>query len=813
MKPHDTLILLTLAAGLTVGSRAGADTVAFWPFDEPVGLYPSSVLADHSGNGCPLILGPGGSVVPGKFGRALTTADQPAPKYPPGSVLFGLTQLPVPAGRTVPPLSWMNARFTALNTAGEKHLRKEVPQVNPGETKLNLGAFDWTIEFWYRPGPAPVAEAGAVVFEIGTGPRGENDRITALMFNRDAAGFTLVNQPAGLRLAIPSDATALRRDGPWAHFAFVYDAAARQLTHYVDGRPQPTPPAAEVKALAAGPEAYFTVGRDARWGRPLPGALDELRISTGKVYTAAFTAPGSLVSAPDAGAPARKPVISQPLLFAANAAPNEPVALGSRRHLMIDDALFPVHQAVTFSPEPPRRVELVFSITGRFRKHVCVIEDEQGLIRIYSPIGQQDRLGVRTSRDGLRFDVPKLSNLEPDDPNIVTAESAGTPTVFIDPLAPPAERWKLVAGDEGSGIYLFTSPDGYKWKQVPTAAMPARSGSQSNMFYDDQRGQYIGYHRTDSGTNVFGKTERRSATTIVDSLRPPWPFPALTPADYERLAASLRLHKERPWYLDNGPLTPGGVGPEYPLDFKPLDGFDPPATDLYVPKAVKYAGAPDTYLAFPCVYYHYEGTQPAGRRELGEEAQRRGSGPIETQLMTSRDGVHWTRYPRPVWLNVGLTDGWDIHQTYMAQGLVRRGDEIWMYSFNTEEYHSGGKGRPSRRGMFRTVHRIDRFVAARAPYEQAGMLYSRPLVFAGRKLVLNVDTGATGDLQVGLLEGDGRPIPGYGLDDCVYVNGNELRYEVSWLGQGADLSKFAGRPVRLVVRLRGASFYALQFTD
>jgi hypothetical protein len=76
-----------------------------------------------------------------------------------------------------------------------------------------------------------------------------------------------------------------------------------------------------------------------------------------------------------------------------------------------------------------------------------------------------------------------------------------------------------------------------------------------------------------------------------------------------------------------------------------------------------------------------------------------------------------------------------------------------------------------------------------------------------------VDTGATGDLQVGLLEGDGRPIPGYGLDDCVYVNGNELRYEVSWLEHGANLSKFAGRPVRLVVRLRGASFYALQFTD
>jgi hypothetical protein len=134
-----------------------------------------------------------------------------------------------------------------------------------------------------------------------------------------------------------------------------------------------------------------------------------------------------------------------------------------------------------------------------------------------------------------------------------------------------------------------------------------------------------------------------------------------------------------------------------------------------------------------------------------------------------------------------------------------------MYSYNTEEYHSTFRKKPERRGMFRTVHRADRFVAARADYDETGTLYSRPFVFSGNRLVLNVDTAATGDLQVGLLSGDGRAIPGYGLDDCVYVNGNELRYEVEWLGKGSDISKFAGRPVRLVVRMRGTSLYALQF--
>src|SRR5690606_20247242 len=133
---------------------------------------------------------------------------------------------------------------------------------------------------------------------------------------------------------------------------------------------------------------------------------------------------------------------------------------------------------------------------------------------------------------------------------------------------------------------------------------------------------------------------------------------------------------------------------------------------------------------------------------LANEEYGRGSGPIETQLMTSRDGIHWKRYPRPVWLDVGLVEGWDIHQTYMAQGMVRRGDEIWMYTYNTEEYHSTYRKKPERRGVFRTVHRADRFVAARAPYEAEGMLYSRPFTFAGNRLVLNVNTHASGFVQV-----------------------------------------------------------------
>jgi hypothetical protein len=36
---------------------------------------------------------------------------------------------------------------------------------------------------------------------------------------------------------------------------------------------------------------------------------------------------------------------------------------------------------------------------------------------------------------------------------------------------------------------------------------------------------------------------------------------------------------------------------------------------------------------------------------------------------------------------------------------------------------------------------------------------------------------------------------------------------VEWLGAGTDVSALAGRPVRLVMRMRGTRLYSLQFTE
>jgi hypothetical protein len=786
-------------------------TTSLWLFDEPVGLYPSSVLENGSPNDYPLVLGPGGQIVPGRFGHALDPEAQPPVALPEGEVRFGLRQLPVPEGRRVEPMSWMNARFAALMTRGETHLRKEVGFANPTATDLNLGDFDWTVELWYRP--TRPARGEGVVFELGSGPRGENDRVTQLLLDPEAAAFTLVNQPAAVRLRVPTDAAALDpASAAWHHLAFVYAAGTGQLRHYVDGREQPLPEAVRLEALPPGEEAYLSLGRDGVWERPLPGRLDELRFSRGRVYRGPFEPPASF--APPR--PREALVEGPPLLFGDEIDPEAVVPLGGRKHLFLDDALVEeMDDGLAFTVNPPRPAERVIAdIEGPFRKHLTVVEDDDGLIRLYNSV-HDDFLAVRVSRDGIHWEVPDLGRAELGDaPNLVIREMVGgLGNPFLDPNAPPESRWRYVTDYQRRGIYLYTSPDGYIWTRQKSALLPFRSGTQSCTFYDEQRQMYVSYHRTGIMHTPAGATQRESVLTETDDLFGPWPYRSLSAEELEALAATEPLRDPQPWYLDNGPLTPGGFGVEYPHRFAPDPDLDPVGTDIYVTKAMKYPWAPDAYVAFPIVYFHYEADGPPTRQTLMDEERGRGSGPIETQLAVSRNGVDWTRHPRPAYVGNGPHAGQPVNSAYIAHGMVRRGREIWQYYFGTGFYHSPYQQDDADRGVYRLVQRLDGFVSVDAPYDREATLTTRPLTFTGQRLVLNVDTDAAGYAQVGFTDVDGRPIEGLSVDDAVYVNGDFVDAEVEWLGSGTDVSSLEGRPVRLVFRLRGAKLYAFQFVE
>ncbi|HVZ65666.1 MAG TPA: LamG-like jellyroll fold domain-containing protein [Lacunisphaera sp.] len=798
------LLCLILATGTGASVSTATETVACWLFDEPAGLYPSQVMDSSAGLDAPLVLGLGGQVVPGRFGQALTSEPYPAIEIPAkGESSAFLTPRPVPAGRTQAPLTWTNAKFTALMTSGERHLRKEVSFVNPTENDLNLGDFDWTVEFWFR---ATERRGAGVILELGSGPRGENDRVTRLVVDPAQGVFAWHNQPGGVDVRVPTNAAALR-DGTWHHYAFAYAAAGGELRHFVDGQPQANGVTAHFRRLPAGDEAYLTLGRDGTWGQPMPGALDELRVSRGLVYTDAFAPPSSLAPAE----PVVAPQPGLPLLFAADAPRDGVVPLGSRKHVFVDDALLASAQGVAFVPQPPQRIEQV-QVKGvaQFRKHVTAIEDEYGLIRLYNG-GADDWLEVNVSNDGLHFTAPDTGLHHKGQVNYVTAEAAPLGRPIIDPNGPPEARWKYLSGLEGRGVYLYTSPDGWKWTRVRTAATPFRSGSQSSFFYDDQRGCYVAFHRSGVGETPGGQTLREFVRCETTDPYHPWPYRPQSQAEVRTLARTRPLRQPQPWWLDNGPLTPGDFGTEFPVAFTVDPAMDRPGDGIYVPKATKYPWAPDTYVAFPAMYHQYGEGSLWERLLWGPRLYFQGSGDFRTHVAISRDGIHWHRYPAPAYVPELTVDGRTLHQGYMAEGLIRRGDEIWQYFFGEEDYHSARVRHLDGNHIYRLVQRLDGFVAIVAPVGAAGRIVTRPLIFSGRRLELNVDPGQAGVVRVGLLDSNGAPIAGYSLADCVPIRANSTAGKVAWQGRGDDVSALAGRPVQLVVELAGASLYALQF--
>ena len=797
-------------------SFASAGTVALWLFDGSKDLYPSCALTDASGNDYFLIMGRGAHLADGRFGTALQI-DNPRPLKMTGKLItsgsksaveFGLVQAPMQPGRTVQPMTWQTATFGGLMTAGEAHLRKP-PFANPSDTRLNLGDFDWTIEFWFKASSNSANDG--VVFEIGSGPRGENDVVTRLSVSQSRGGFELLNQPTGTKLFIPSNRTDLQVRAGWHHFAFVYDSKQHQVRHYADGILQSLPEKATLKPVPHGDDAYLSVGRDGLWKRPLPGALDELRVSDDQVYRAAFTPPESFLRQSIATSKTLA-AARLPLLFSSDALPAAVVDLGSRKYLFLDDSLVAEKKDVALVPNPPKRVEKVID---RIRGHMSVVEDESGILRLYYD-GPQDSLAVMTSRDGVHWEKPDLKNgAYHGEHNVVLRDRVGLGNVFIDPTAAPDRRWVYMSGVRKEAMFVFTSADGYNFKRDPVAVLPFAAGSQSIVYYDNQRDLYIGQHRSDYGETAGGETSRRYVLSQVKDLRGPWPYRPSWQNHSGYVDGKVKVQSDvlDPWFLDNGPLTPPGIGGEMPTVIGRDPAQDPVGTDIYVTKAVKYPWAPDTYLAFPSVYFHYWGEGTDERKFLGAPEQKRGSGVTEVQLEVSRDGLKWHRYPRPAYVPISDLGRDDMHMEFMVQGLVKRGDEIWQYVGGHPGggmgYHSAWvKGAPS--PLYRLVQRMDGFVAEEGAYT-GGSLTTKKLRFDGNHLELNIDTGAVGFAQVGLLDLAGKPIPGYSVDDCTYINGDFLHATVAWLNKGSDLSALRGKTVQLVIRLHGARLYAMQF--
>jgi len=111
--------------------------------------------------------------------------------------------------------------------------------------------------------------------------------------------------------------------------------------------------------------------------------------------------------------------------------------------------------------------------------------------------------------------------------------------------------------------------------------------------------------------------------------------------------------------------------------------------------------------------------------------------------------------------------------------------------------------------IYRYRQRPDGFVSLDSA-GAGGRARTAPVTVAGSHLLLNVDTGALGDLQVGLVDAAGVAVPGFAIGDCDLVQTNSTHAVVSWQGR-SDLTPLAGRSVSLEIRSHRTKLYSFRF--
>lgn len=493
--------------------------------------------------------------------------------------------------------------------------------------------------------------------------------------------------------------------------------------------------------------------------------------------------------------------------------------VGVQKHLFIDDHLMDKQRTkgITLQVNPPlfrgRVIRMEQPFERQFGLHYfSQVLEYGGEYRLYYHLVVEDEKGRRAqpclavSKDGIRWVKPSLGVVElhgSKNNNAIEAPSRTGGFVFLDPKAPSSRRFRLIGElEDGSFGIVGQSEDGIRFRGPSLRLLPFRSDTQNVVFWDDERKRYVFYlrGRRDGQRTVL----RAEATTLEAPLSyKPNPHPLRQWPDAYALTTELPI-----------------VMAAQRRDWANWAGGKEGTVDVYNTAAMKYPWAPGTYLAFPSIYYHYtEDTEP--------RAVSTNDGEFEVQLATSRDGLHWGRYRVP-YLARGTYEGLKLIMLCMAQGMIRRGDEVYQYFVGLPRSHgwaaflNGEWGAflkdPARHkawqeadqgGIYLAVQRLDGFVAATAGPE-GGRLVTKPLIFRGSRLSLNIRTAGKGQARVAVTDEGGKELPGLGLRDCVPIRGDSVEHAVAWRG-GESLSACAGKPVRLVFQLTNASLYSFAF--
>ena len=113
--------------------------------------------------------------------------------------------------------------------------------------------------------------------------------------------------------------------------------------------------------------------------------------------------------------------------------------------------------------------------------------------------------------------------------------------------------------------------------------------------------------------------------------------------------------------------------------------------------------------------------------------------------------------------------------------------------------------------MRRYTQRLDGFVSAQASLG-GGELTTKTISFDGTLLKINYSTSAAGNILVEVQDGKGRAIEGFELANSATMFGDDIGEKVTWNGS-PDISKIAGKPIKLRFAMRDADLFSFRFQN
>lgn len=455
------------------------------------------------------------------------------------------------------------------------------------------------------------------------------------------------------------------------------------------------------------------------------------------------------------------------------------INIGNRREIFVDSYLLDTLKGVQLTAHVPRDEGSVLQFDKNWESstpaYITILHDGAGdIYRLYYRGGHERDNGKRQentcyaeSKDGIHWERPSLGIVDVKGSkanNVILEEVPFTHNFspFIDkkPGVPAEQRFKAFAGTDRTGLFPYVSADGIHWKKITDKPVITDGllDSQNVAFWSESEQVYVCYFRSWTGGGEGGYRSISRATS----------------KDFINWSKGVEM-------------TYGNA----------------PFEHLYTQQTSPYFRAPHVYIAIGSRFVPHRQILSTEQLERLKVDPSQHKGLSEPFLMSSRGGNTYDRTFMEAFIPPAMGQNhWSARTNYPSLNVVPT-EEGRMSLYVNQDY-AQPTGHLRRYSM-----RVDGFSSLKGTY-QGGYVVTKPIIFKGQELEINFSTSAVGEIRIGLEDEHGKVISGYSMVDCQQIIGNELSRIVNW-GDNSDLSKLAGKPIRLRVYLADAHLYSIRF--